>query len=89
MTATLEPITEGWVNPNVKGYNPAKRKRCVNVYWTRGRRVRILDCPFGYAGKLGTISDVGEKFVYVCIKLGRKPGEHTTIAYPPKNVRLT
>jgi len=70
-------------------YDPAKRKRCVNVAWRRDRHVRILDCPFGYAGKIATIMNVGERFVYVHIKLGKKPDQWDAVAYPPKNLRLT
>jgi hypothetical protein len=69
-------------------FNPANRPRCVNVYWRKGRRVRILSCPFGYQGKLATIGSVGEKYVYVRVYLGKKPGQHDEVAYPPECLRL-
>jgi hypothetical protein len=84
MTAAIP----GWVNPNVKGYDPGKRKRCVNVAWRNGRHVRIKECPFGYVGKVAAITGVNETFIYVHIKLGRKPHEWDAVAYLPKNLRL-
>jgi hypothetical protein len=69
-------------------YDPARRKRCANVAWKSGRRVRILSDAFGYGGKVATITGVGEKFVYVRIVLGRKPEDWDAVAYPPTDLRL-
>jgi hypothetical protein len=66
----------------------SKRKRCVNVAWRRDRHVRILSDAFGYRGKIGSIINVGERFVYVRIRLGRKPGQHDEVAYPPGDLKL-
>jgi len=77
------------MNRNIKGYDPGRRRRCVNVYWRVGRHVRILHPAFGYKGKIGSISSVGAERVYVRIKLGRKPHEWAEVAYLPEHVRLT
>lgn len=71
-----------------KQFNPATRKRCVSVYWRRGRRVRILNPAFGYGNKLGEITSIGEHHVYVRIKLGKKPGQWDEVAYFPEHLRL-
>jgi len=71
-----------------KQFDPAKRPRCVNVYWRNNRKVRILSCPFGYQGKLGVITSVGAENVYVRITLGKKPGQWDEVAYPPECLRL-
>jgi hypothetical protein len=76
------------VNVNVPGYDPGKRKRCVNVAWSSGRRVRILHPAFGYGGKTATITGVGERFVYVTIKTGRKPDQWEAVAYVPGDLHL-
>jgi hypothetical protein len=64
------------------------RKRCANVAWRNGRRVRILHPAFGYKGKLGEIMNVGAEKVLVRITLGKKPGEHDDVAYLPEHLRL-
>lgn len=69
-------------------YDPAKRKRCVNVYWRNGRGVRILHPAFGYGGKKGIIVGVGPEKVYVRIILGKKPGEIDEVAYPDPLTQL-
>lgn len=74
---------------NNKPYDPAKRARCVNVYWRRGRRVRILHDAFGYGGKLGTITSIGPKRVYVRIKLGKTVWDWDEVSYLPEHLRLT
>lgn len=71
-----------------KSYDPGKRQRCVNVYWRRDRKVRILHDAFGYGGKIGVISSVGVTHVYVRIKLGKKPHEWDIIKYLPEHLRL-
>lgn len=71
-----------------KGYDPAKRKRCVNVYWKVGRKVRILAPDWGYGGMKGTIMHVGEDFVYVRIVFSKKIGDHDEVAYYPQHLRL-
>lgn len=68
--------------------DPAKRQRCVNVYWKRGRKVRILHPAFGYQGKIGIIANVGVEKVYVRVLLSKKPGHHDEVAYLPDQVRL-
>lgn len=69
-------------------HDPAKRKRCVNVYWTRGRKVRIKHPAFGYGGKLGYIMSVGPERVHVRIVFSKKPGDHDEVAYLPEQLRL-
>jgi hypothetical protein len=69
-------------------YDPAKRKRCVSISWRTGRRVRILHPAFDFGGKLGTIRNVDERFVYVRIKTGKKPGDWEEVAYLPGHLRL-
>jgi hypothetical protein len=69
-------------------YDPATRKRCVGPAWRRDRRVRILAEDFGYKNKIGTIRGVGEKYVYVEVRYGKKPDQWDEIAYLPKNLRL-
>jgi hypothetical protein len=71
-----------------KAYNPATRKRCVNSAWRKGRRVRILVDDFGYGGKAATIDSVGERFVYVKVRTGKKPEDWDAVAYLPKHLRL-
>lgn len=56
--------------------------------WQRGRRVRILAEDFGYGGKVATIANVGARFIYVTIKLGRKPADWDAVAYRPDDLRL-
>ena len=63
-------------------------KRCVNVAWRRGRRVRIKHPAFGYENKLATIMHVGADRVYVRITLGKKPGQLDEVAYLPEHLRL-
>lgn len=69
-------------------YNPAHRKRCVNVYWKRGRRVRILHPAFGYGNKKGEIINVDDQYVYVRVIFSKKPGDHDEVAYLPEQLRL-
>lgn len=88
MTSTPDSPHTGWVNPNVKGYDPTKRKRCVNVAWRKGRRVRILTNEFGYGNKVADIMDVGVTYVYVQVRTGRKPADRDVIAYLPASLRL-
>jgi len=75
-----------------KGYDPGTRKRCVNPDWHRGRKVRIVNCPFGYKGKVATITQVDERYVYVRIKLTKGPiradKDWDAVAYPPENLCL-
>jgi len=68
--------------------NLANRKRCANVYWRKGRKVRILDPAFGYKNKIGLIQHVGAEFVYVRIVFSKKPGDHDEVAYPPEHLWL-
>lgn len=68
--------------------DPAKRKRCVNMAWKRERHVRIKHDAFGYLNKIGEIMNVDERFVYVRIKLGRKPWEFDEVAYLPEHLKL-
>jgi hypothetical protein len=69
-------------------YDPATRKRAVGPAWRRDRKVRILTNEFGYGNKIGTIANVGEKFVYVRIRTGKKPQDWDEVAYLPQNLRL-
>lgn len=73
---------------NGRVYNPAKRKRCVNVAWRKLRKVRILDPTFGYKGKIGVIQHVGEDKVYVRVTHSKKPGDHDEVAYPDPTTQL-
>lgn len=66
----------------------AKRKRCVSVYWRRGRRVRILHPAFGYGGMKGEVQSIGPERVYVRIVFSKKPGDHDEVAYLPEQLRL-
>jgi hypothetical protein len=63
-------------------------KRCVNVYWRTGRRVRILHPAFGYGGKLGTIQRVRERDVLIHVKWGKKPHEWDVVSYPDPTKQL-
>lgn len=66
----------------------ANRPRCVNVYWRKGRHVRVLHPAFGYQGKIATIEHVGAEKIYVSIKTGKKPWEVDQVAYYPGQVKL-
>ena len=70
-----------------RGYNPAKRKHCVNSAWYRGRKVRIL-AGAPHAGKIGIILGVGPERVTIRVPLGKNPGEHDEGAYLPQYLRL-
>jgi len=63
-------------------------KRAVGSAWRTDRRVRILAEEFGYKGKIGTIRGVGETYVYVMVRYGKKPEQWDEIAYLPENLRL-
>lgn len=71
-----------------KQYNPATRKRCVNVAWRNNRHVRILHPAFGYKGKIASIMNVGPERVLVRITLGKKPGDWDAVSYLPGDLRL-
>jgi hypothetical protein len=71
-----------------KTYNPATRKRCVNIYWRNGRRVRILHPEFGLQGKIGEIWSVGPERVMVHITLDKKPHRCVVCTYLPGDLSL-
>lgn len=56
--------------------------------WRRGRKVRILHPAYGYKGKIGTISNLGKRGVYVRVPLGKKPDEWDEVVYDTPNEQL-